>query len=57
MSGQWEVVIKNKSKSNSQNSKKLTKTEKKKFADNAPKIEDLCMYFNFYENFRLSLIC
>ena len=47
MSGQWEVVIKSKGKSNSQNSKKLTKTEKKKFAENAPKIEDLCKYINY----------
>lgn len=43
MSGQWEVVGKNKKdKQNGTATKKLSKTEKKKFVDNAPKVEDLC---------------
>ncbi|CAG2067212.1 unnamed protein product, partial [Timema podura] len=40
MSGQWEVVVKNKQKQNGQ-VKKLTKTERKKFVENAPKVEDI----------------
>ncbi|KAJ9600398.1 hypothetical protein L9F63_009326, partial [Diploptera punctata] len=40
MSGQWEVVGKNKQKQSGQ-SKKLTKGEKKKFVENAPKVEDI----------------
>lgn len=40
MSGQWEVV--GKGKKDKHNNKKLTKSEKKKFVDNAPKVEDLC---------------
>ncbi|XP_075217451.1 transmembrane protein 214 isoform X2 [Lycorma delicatula] len=39
MSGQWEVV--GKGKKDKHNNKKLTKSEKKKFVDNAPKVEDL----------------
>ncbi|XP_054283254.1 transmembrane protein 214-A-like [Macrosteles quadrilineatus] len=41
MSGQWEVVGKNKKDKQSGKSKKLSKDEKKKFVDNAPKVEDL----------------
>nr|CAD7196824.1 unnamed protein product [Timema douglasi] len=40
MSGQWEVVVKNKQKQNGQ-VKKLTKTERKRFVENAPKVEDI----------------
>ncbi|XP_022184928.2 transmembrane protein 214-A [Nilaparvata lugens] len=39
MSGQWEVVGKNRKDKN--NVKKLSKSEKKKIIDNAPKVEDL----------------
>ncbi|XP_034241374.1 transmembrane protein 214-B isoform X2 [Thrips palmi] len=43
MSGpQWELVTKNKKDKPANGvTRKLTKTEKKKFADNAPKVEDL----------------
>ncbi|KAG8235823.1 hypothetical protein J437_LFUL016136, partial [Ladona fulva] len=40
--GHWEVVIKNKKvKQNVTNPNKLSKTEKKKFVENAPKVEDI----------------
>ncbi|XP_046385810.1 transmembrane protein 214 [Ischnura elegans] len=40
--GQWEVVSKNKkTKQNGNSSSKLSKAEKKKFAENAPKVEDI----------------
>ncbi|XP_063225460.1 transmembrane protein 214-A [Bacillus rossius redtenbacheri] len=42
MSGQWEVVVKNKQKhGGNQAVKKLTKNERKKFVENAPKVEDI----------------
>ena len=44
MSGQWEVVGRNKRDKQTGGSKKLTKSEKKKFVDNAPKVEDLCKF-------------
>ena len=40
MSGQWEIVGKSKQKQAGV-SKKLTKGEKKKFVENAPKVEDI----------------
>ncbi|PSN50955.1 hypothetical protein C0J52_07633 [Blattella germanica] len=40
MSGQWEVVGKSKQKQNGQ-SKKMSKNERKKFVENAPKVEDI----------------
>ena len=39
-SGGWEVVGKNKKDKNSGRTNKLTKAEKKKFIENAPKVED-----------------
>lgn len=36
----WELVTKNKKDKNSGKSNKLTKVEKKKFIENAPKVED-----------------
>ncbi|XP_071444463.1 transmembrane protein 214-A isoform X2 [Hetaerina americana] len=40
--GPWEVVSKNKkTKQNGHSSSKLSKVEKKKFAENAPKVEDI----------------
>ncbi|XP_049811857.1 transmembrane protein 214-B [Schistocerca nitens] len=41
MSGQWEFVGKTKQKANGQAVKKLSKNEKKKFVENAPKVEDI----------------
>jgi len=41
MSGQWEVVGKNKRDKQNGKSKKMSKNEMKKFVDNAPKVEDL----------------
>ncbi|XP_065343684.1 transmembrane protein 214-B [Cloeon dipterum] len=41
MSYQWEVVGGKKPKANGQQSNKLTKSEKKKFVENAPKAEDI----------------
>jgi hypothetical protein len=40
-SGQWEVVGKSKQKQSGQNAKKLSKSERKKLIDNAPKVEDI----------------
>ena len=40
MSGQWEIVKSKKDKANGV-TKKLTKADKKKFIENAPKVEDL----------------
>ena len=46
--GPWEVVGKKKDKNASKTgNNKLTKTEKKKFIENAPKVEDFCMYILF----------
>lgn len=45
MSGEWEVVGKNKQKQSGQTAKKLSKSEKKKFIENAPKVEDIRMYY------------
>ena len=39
-SGGWEVVGKNKKDKNVGRTNKLTKAEKKKFIENAPKVED-----------------
>lgn len=46
MSGpQWELVTKNKKDKTANGApRKLTKTEKKKFVENAPKVEDLCKF-------------
>jgi TMEM214, C-terminal, caspase 4 activator len=44
MSSQWELVGAKKAKSNGNQSVKLTKSEKKKFVENAPKAEDICEY-------------
>lgn len=44
MSSQWEVVGGKKAKSNGNQPAKLSKTEKKKFVENAPKAEDICEY-------------
>uniref|UniRef100_A0A1B6G964 Transmembrane protein 214 n=1 Tax=Cuerna arida TaxID=1464854 RepID=A0A1B6G964_9HEMI len=41
MSGQWEVVGKSKKDKQSGKNKKLTKQEKQKFVENAPKVEEL----------------
>jgi hypothetical protein len=41
MSGQWEVVGKSKQKQSGQTAKKLSKSERKKFIENAPKVEDI----------------
>ncbi|KDR16686.1 hypothetical protein L798_09076 [Zootermopsis nevadensis] len=41
MSGQWEVVGKNKQKQSGQTLKRLSKSERKKFVENAPKVEDI----------------
>jgi hypothetical protein len=41
MSGQWEVVGKNKQKQSGQSAKRLSKSERQKFAENAPKVEDI----------------
>lgn len=43
MSGQWEIVGKPKKSNGSK--QKLSKTEKKKFIENAPKIEDICKLY------------
>jgi hypothetical protein len=45
MSGQWEVVGKSKQKESRQSTKKLSKSERKKFVENAPKVEDIRKYF------------
>jgi len=45
MSGQWEVVGKSKQKQSKQSTKKLSKSEKKKFVENAPKVEDIRKLF------------
>jgi hypothetical protein len=45
MSGQWEVVGKSKQKQSRQSTKKLSKSERKKFVENAPKVEDIRKYF------------
>lgn len=43
--GTWEVVGKHKKdKSIGGKTPKLTKSEKKKFIENAPKVEDFCEY-------------
>jgi len=39
-SGNWELVSRKKDKNDKSN--KLTKAEKKKFIENAPKVEDFC---------------
>lgn len=44
-SGGWEVVGKNKKDKSGVRSTKLTKAEKKKFIENAPKVEDFCKFF------------
>lgn len=41
-SGGWEIVGKNKKDKNVGKAGKLTKLEKKKFIENAPKVEDFC---------------
>lgn len=41
-SGGWEVVGKNKKDKNPGKTGKLSKSEKKKFIENAPKVEDFC---------------
>lgn len=41
MSGQWEIVGRNKKDKQTNGAKKLTKSEKKKFVESAPKVEDL----------------
>ncbi|XP_066996654.1 transmembrane protein 214-B [Anabrus simplex] len=41
MSGQWEVVGKSKLKHSGQPVKKLSKSERKKFVEKAPKVEDI----------------
>lgn len=43
-SGSWELVSRKKDRSNDK-SNKLTKAEKKKFIENAPKVEDFCESF------------
>jgi len=40
-SGSWELVSRKKDRANDK-SNKLTKAEKKKFIENAPKVEDFC---------------
>lgn len=40
-SGSWELVSRKKDRGNDKSSK-LTKAEKKKFIENAPKVEDFC---------------
>ncbi|XP_014296425.1 transmembrane protein 214-A [Microplitis demolitor] len=50
----WELVTKNKKDKNSGKSNKLTKVEKKKFIENAPKVEDflpLSQVQTLYDNF------
>jgi len=48
MSFQWEVVGGKKAKTNGHQSAKLSKSEKKKFAENAPKAEDICEFDPVY---------
>lgn len=43
-SGGWELVGKNKKDKNYSKTAKLTKAEKKKFTQNAPKVEDFRKY-------------
>ncbi|XP_066584426.1 transmembrane protein 214 [Prorops nasuta] len=53
-SGGWEVVGKNKKDKNNAKAAKLSKAEKKKFIENAPKVEDflpLSQVKTLYENF------
>lgn len=45
MSGGWELVGRNKKDKNDGKINKLTKIEKKKFIENAPKVEDFRKYF------------
>lgn len=51
-SGVWEVVSKKKDRANGK-SYKLTKAEKKKFIENAPKVEDFCES-SFHHNLLLA---
>lgn len=44
-SGGWEVVTKNKKDKNIIKNGKLSKAEKKKFIDNAPRVEDFRKYY------------
>lgn len=41
-SGGWELVGRNKKDKSNGKINKLTKAEKKKFIENAPKVEDFC---------------
>lgn len=55
-SGGWELVGRNKKDKSNGKISKLTKAEKKKFIDNAPKVEDFRKQFlltsvNFYHYF------
>lgn len=43
-SGGWEVVGKNKKDKSGVRPNKLSKAEKKKFIENAPKVEDFCKF-------------
>lgn len=49
-SGSWELVSRKKDKNDKSN--KLTKAEKKKFIENAPKVEDFCESHFFALAFR-----
>lgn len=44
-SGGWELVGRNKKDKNNGKINKLTKAEKKKFIENAPKVEDFRKHF------------
>lgn len=45
-SGGWELVGRNKKEKSNGKVNKLTKAEKKKFIENAPKVEDFRKLFN-----------
>lgn len=51
----WELVTKNKKDKNSGKNNKLTKVEKKKFIENAPKVEDFRKYIHVYFRFYLHI--
>lgn len=46
--GGWEVVGKNKKEKSNGKPVKLSKAEKKKFIENAPKLEDFRKFFFFF---------
>lgn len=57
-SGGWELVGRNKKDKNNGKINKLTKAEKKKFIENAPKVEDFrkSFFFNFILLFTVFLL-